>query len=60
MAVPTGGTGSGIPVTYVPARNTILLSLALPWAEVLGAQAIFVGTNAAWTIPATRTAGRST
>ena len=60
MAVPTGGTGSGIPVTYVPARNTILLSLALPWAEVLGAQAIFVGTNAALTIPATRTAGRST
>ena len=46
MAVPTGGTGSGIPVTYVPARNTILLSLALAWAEVLGAQAIFVGTNA--------------
>jgi len=36
----------GIPVTYVPARNTILLSLALGWAEVLGAQHIFVGANA--------------
>ncbi len=37
---------SGIPVTYVPARNTILLSLALGWAEVLGAQDIFCGVNA--------------
>jgi len=46
IAVPTGGVQSGIPVTYVPARNTILLSLALGWAEVLGAQAIFVGANA--------------
>jgi 7-cyano-7-deazaguanine synthase len=36
----------GIPVTYVPARNTIMLSLALAWAEVLGAQDIFVGVNA--------------
>ena len=36
----------GIPITYVPARNTILLSLALAWAEVLGAQHIFVGVNA--------------
>ncbi|HEY7658032.1 MAG TPA: 7-cyano-7-deazaguanine synthase QueC [Burkholderiales bacterium] len=36
----------GIPVTYVPARNTILLSLALAWAEVLGAQDIFFGANA--------------
>ena len=35
-----------IPVTYVPARNTIMLSLALGWAEVLGAEAIFVGVNA--------------
>lgn len=35
-----------IPVTYVPARNTILLSIALGWAEVLGAQAIFIGANA--------------
>ena len=38
--------GTGIPVTYVPARNTILLSLALAWAEVLGAQDIFLGVNA--------------
>lgn len=36
----------GIPVTYVPARNTILLALALAYAEVLGARAIFVGVNA--------------
>ena len=35
----------GIPITYVPARNTILLSLALAWAEVLGAQHVFVGVN---------------
>lgn len=46
VAVPTGGVQSGIPVTYVPARNTILLSLALGWAEVLGASHIFVGANA--------------
>lgn len=46
IAVPTGGVQSGIPITYVPARNTILLSLALAWAEVLGAGAIFVGANA--------------
>lgn len=38
--------GEGIPVTYVPARNTIMLSIALGWAEVLGAQDIFVGVNA--------------
>ena len=37
---------SGIPVTYVPARNTIMLSLSLAWAEVLGAQDIFIGVNA--------------
>jgi 7-cyano-7-deazaguanine synthase len=37
--------GSGIPVTYVPARNTIFLSLALAWAEVIGAVAIFIGAN---------------
>lgn len=37
---------TGIPVTYVPARNTIFLSIALGWAEVLGANAIFVGVNA--------------
>ena len=38
--------GAGIPVTYVPARNTVLLSLALAWAEVLGARDLFVGVNA--------------
>ncbi|MEJ2405144.1 MAG: 7-cyano-7-deazaguanine synthase QueC [Candidatus Thiodiazotropha sp.] len=38
--------GEGIPVTYVPARNTVFLSLALGWAEVLGAQDIFIGVNA--------------
>jgi 7-cyano-7-deazaguanine synthase len=38
--------GGGIPVTYVPARNTIMLSLALAWAEVLGARDVFVGVNA--------------
>jgi 7-cyano-7-deazaguanine synthase len=37
---------AGIPVTYVPARNTLLLSLALGWAEVVGARDIFVGVNA--------------
>ena len=38
--------GSGIPVTYVPARNTVFLSLALAWSEVLGAHDIFIGVNA--------------
>ena len=38
--------GSGIPVTYVPARNTVFLSYALAWAEVLNAEAIFIGVNA--------------
>ena len=38
--------GEGIPITYVPARNTIMLSLALAWAEVLGANDIFIGVNA--------------
>ena len=38
--------GEGIPVTYVPARNTVFLSLALGWAEVLGAHDIFIGVNA--------------
>ncbi len=38
--------GSGIPVTYVPARNTIFLSFALAWAEVLGAQDVLIGVNA--------------
>jgi 7-cyano-7-deazaguanine synthase len=43
--VPTQG-GAGIPVTYVPARNTIMLAVALGWAEALGAQDIFCGVNA--------------
>ena len=38
--------GGGIPVTYVPARNTIFLSFALAWAEVVGARDIFIGVNA--------------
>jgi 7-cyano-7-deazaguanine synthase len=38
--------GQGIPITYVPARNTIFLSFALAWAEVLGAQDIYIGVNA--------------
>ena len=46
IAVPTAGVGPGIPITYVPARNTIMLSLALAWAEVLGSRDIFVGVNA--------------
>jgi 7-cyano-7-deazaguanine synthase len=46
IAVPTDGVKPEIPVTYVPARNTILLSLALGWAEVLRARHIFVGANA--------------
>ncbi len=45
LAVPEQG-GTGIPVTYVPARNTIMLSVALGWAEVLGANDIFCGVNA--------------
>ena len=43
---PLGEIGSRIPSTYVPARNTIFLSLALAWAETLGAQDIFLGANA--------------
>ena len=46
IAVPTSGVEAGIPVTYVPARNTIMLSLALAWAEVLESRDIFVGVNA--------------
>jgi 7-cyano-7-deazaguanine synthase len=46
IALPVDGIEPGIPVTYVPARNTILLSLALAWAEVLGARHIFFGANA--------------
>jgi len=45
IAVPEAPT-SGIPVTYVPARNTLMLALALGWAEVLGSQDIFIGVNA--------------
>ena len=45
MALPEAPS-AGIPVTYVPARNTLLLSLALGWAEVVGAVDIFVGVNA--------------
>ena len=44
--VPVAGVAPGIPVTYVPARNTIMLSLSLAWAEVLGAQDIHCGVNA--------------
>ena len=45
--VPKGGVEEGaIPVTYVPARNTIFLSLALGWAEAAGARALFIGVNA--------------
>ena len=46
IKVPTAGENTGIPITYVPARNTILLSLALAWAETLDCQDIFVGVNA--------------
>jgi len=46
IAVPKQGVGEGIPVTYVPARNTIFLSVALGWAEALGARDIFIGINA--------------
>ncbi len=45
IAVPEQET-QGIPVTYVPARNTVFLSIALGWAEVLGAEDIFIGVNA--------------
>jgi len=44
-AIPRGPS-EGIPITYVPARNTVLLSLALAWAEVIGARDLFVGVNA--------------
>ena len=45
IAVPESPT-EGIPITYVPARNTVFLSIALGWAEVLGANDIFIGVNA--------------
>lgn len=44
--VPKEGIGDGIPVTYVPARNTIFLSLALGWAEAAGARDMYIGVNA--------------
>ena len=46
IAVPKGGLGTDIPVTYVPARNLVFLSLTLAWAEALGAKDIFIGVNA--------------
>jgi 7-cyano-7-deazaguanine synthase len=46
IAVPKDGVGEGIPVTYVPARNTIFLSLTLGLAEVVGARHIYIGVNA--------------
>lgn len=46
IQVPKSGVGGDIPVTYVPARNTIFLSFALGWAEVLGSFDIFIGVNA--------------
>jgi len=46
IAVPIAGSSAGIPITYVPARNTIMLSLALAWAEVLNANDIYIGVNA--------------
>ena len=44
--VPVEGVAPGIPVTYVPARNTLMLALALGWAEVIGASELFIGVNA--------------
>ena len=48
IAVPKGNApiGRGIPITYVPARNTVFLSLALAWAEILASHDIFIGVNA--------------
>ena len=46
IAVPKGGVGDDVPVTYVPARNLVFLSLTLAWAEALGALDIFIGVNA--------------
>jgi 7-cyano-7-deazaguanine synthase len=46
LEVPITGVAPGIPITYVPARNTIMLSLALAWAEVLESRDIFTGVNA--------------
>jgi 7-cyano-7-deazaguanine synthase len=46
IAVPKGGVANAIPVTYVPARNTIFLAFALAWAEVLASSDVFIGVNA--------------
>ncbi len=46
IAVPKGGVGADIPVTYVPARNLVFLSLTLAWAEAIGARDLFIGVNA--------------
>lgn len=46
IAVPKDGLGDDVPVTYVPARNLVFLSLTLAWAEALGARDIFIGVNA--------------
>lgn len=46
IKVPISGPEAGIPSTYVPARNTVMLSMALAWAEVLGSSDIFIGVNA--------------
>jgi 7-cyano-7-deazaguanine synthase len=46
IEVPKTGVGEGIPVTYVPARNTVFLSFALAWAEVLSSSDVFIGVNA--------------
>lgn len=46
LSVPKSGVGEGIPITYVPARNTIFLSLCLGWAEAVGARDIAIGVNA--------------
>jgi 7-cyano-7-deazaguanine synthase len=46
IAVPKGGVGEDIPVTYVPARNLVFLSLTLAWAEALGSRDVFIGVNA--------------
>ena len=46
IAVPKDGVGESIPITYVPARNLVFLSLTLAWAEAIGAREIFIGVNA--------------
>lgn len=46
ISVPKGGVGGDIPITYVPARNLVFLSLTLAWCEAIGARDIFIGVNA--------------